>query len=101
MYGVGKRIPIKASDDIIEAIHNGSLNNVEYKTLKYFNFKVPTSCPKIPQQMLEPSSGWNSRIEYDETLAALAVEFANNYSSKYKGRMGEYSGAIESAMPTI
>lgn len=48
-----------------------------------------------------PERGWASKIEYQEALSSLALEFIGNYEKKYKGRMGEHASAVDSACPTI
>jgi ATP-dependent phosphoenolpyruvate carboxykinase len=69
--------------------------------LEHFNIKVPKHCPGINDDLLDPEKGWASKVEYHEALSALATEFLNNYTKKYKGKMGEYSAAIEAALPVI
>lgn len=69
--------------------------------MEFFNVKVPKHCPGIQDDLLQPEKGWSSRVEYHEALSSLAIEFINNYNKKYKGRMGDYSAAIEAAMPVI
>ena len=69
--------------------------------MKFFNIKVPKHCPGIEDDLLEPEKGWASKIEYNEALSSLAIEFIDNYNKKYKGKMGEHSAAIEAAMPVI
>lgn len=74
---------------------------MKYKTLPYFYFKVPKEIPGVNSDLLNPAKGWDSKIEYEETLSSLAVEFIENYNNKYKGRMGEYSALIDGAIPKI
>ena len=72
-YGVGKRISFSDSLRIIEQINDGSLEKVPTYTFKYFNFEVPESVDGISEDVLYPERGWNSKVEYDETLSSLAL----------------------------
>lgn len=75
---MGNRIPFTDSVRIIDAINDGELDNVETYKFKYFNFDVPVNVPGIDPEMMYPERGWSSRVEYDETLSSLAVEFLEN-----------------------
>lgn len=72
---------------MIDAINDGSLDNVETYKSKIFNLNVPTSIPGIDSKVMHPEDNWHSKIEYEEELSALALEFINNYEKKYKGKI--------------
>ena len=48
---------------------------------------MPTSVEGIKEDLLYPSKGWKSKVEYDETLSSLAVEFIDNFDRKFKGHL--------------
>jgi ATP-dependent phosphoenolpyruvate carboxykinase len=50
---------------------------------------------------MHPERGWSSKIEYQEALSSLAIEFIENYTRKYKGKLGDYSAAVDAAIPVI
>jgi ATP-dependent phosphoenolpyruvate carboxykinase len=57
--------------------------------------------PGIPDELMHPERGWSSKIEYQEALSSLAIEFIENYTRKYKGKLGDYSAAVDAAIPVI
>ncbi len=54
IYGVGRRMPIKATRTLLTAALNGSLKNADFRTDPYFGFSVPTSVPGVEPHLLEP-----------------------------------------------
>ncbi|CAM6002269.1 unnamed protein product [Sphagnum balticum] len=76
------------SEQIVHAIHEGQLDNVETRNLQYFNLRIPNRVPGIPDDLMYPERGWASKIEYQEALASLALEFISNYDKKFKERWG-------------
>lgn len=69
-YGVGKRMNLKATRNIIDAIHDGSLELAEYKTLPVFNLRIPTHVNGVPDEILNPT--WSDKAAYDEAVKKLA-----------------------------
>lgn len=59
--GTGKRISIKDTRAIIDAILNGSLDNAETFTLPMFNLQIPTALPGVDTHILDPRSTYGSR----------------------------------------
>lgn len=74
-YGIGKRISIQATRNIINAIHDGSLAKAEYKTLPIFNLQYPSSLPGVDAKILNPRDSWSNPSEYDDSLAKVASMF--------------------------
>lgn len=74
-YGIGKRISIQATRNIINAIHDGSLAKAEYKTLPIFNLQYPSSLPGVDSKILNPRDSWSNPAEYDESLTKVASMF--------------------------
>ena len=95
-FGVGSRIELKYTRAIIDAIHDGSLNNVSYTTDPIFGLAVPTTCPNVPDEVLIPKNTWNDAQAYDKQARKLAELFINNFE-KYKAGS---SDAIINAGPT-
>lgn len=82
-YGVGKRMSIKHTRAMVSAALNGSLNNVNYELDPIFNVYVPTECPGVPAEVLNPRNTWADKNAYDETAKKLANYFVENFK-KYK-----------------
>jgi phosphoenolpyruvate carboxykinase (ATP) len=97
-YGVGKRIDFKDSVKIIDAINDGDLDNVPTYNSRVFNFQVPEEVPGVNKQLMHPEENWRSKIEYEEELSSLAIEFNQNFEKKYKGKLGD---TIDNAGPRI
>lgn len=80
-YGVGKRLSIKVTRAIVDAIHNGSLNEAEYQTDEIFGLSVPKSCPNVPAEVLLPENSWADKASYRETAQKLAKSFHENFKT--------------------
>lgn len=79
-YGVGKRISIRYTRALLNAALNGRLDNVKYKKDPVFGFEVPTECPDVPSEVLDPSSSWGDKKEYDRRYKDLAMRFKQNFA---------------------
>src|SRR5271157_3253826 len=78
-YGVGKRISIKYTRALLSAALTGKLDRVPYKTDPVFGFEVPTQCPDVPEDVLDPAGSWPDKKEYDKKYRDLASRFAENF----------------------
>lgn len=78
-YGVGSRIKLKYTRAIIDAIHNGSFEGVEMMTEKHFGLQVPTVCPGVPSEILNPKYTWEDQQAYDQTMDKLVGLFQANF----------------------
>ncbi len=78
-YGVGKRFNIAFSRAAVAAAVDGTIDDVEYRTDPIFGFEVPTECPGIPSEVLDPKSTWDDPDAYDVTARDLARLFADNF----------------------
>jgi phosphoenolpyruvate carboxykinase (ATP) len=79
-YGVGKRMPIKATRALLNAALDGSLGDVEFRTDPNFGFKVPVTAPGVDSQILDPRETWANKAEYDATAARLVDQFVENFA---------------------
>ena len=77
-YGIGKRISIRYTRTLLNALLEGDLLNIEYSTDPIFGFKVPKSCPGIPDEVLNPASSWKNQDEYMRRYISLASRFIDN-----------------------
>jgi phosphoenolpyruvate carboxykinase (ATP) len=96
-YGVGSRIKLPYTRAIIDAIHDGQLDNVEYVKDPIFGLSVPTSCPNVPAELLIPKNTWKDEAAYDAQALKLANLFGKNFE-KYKEGSSE---AIINAGPKL
>jgi phosphoenolpyruvate carboxykinase (ATP) len=77
-YGIGKRISIRYTRAILNALLIGDLKNVEFITDPIFGFQVPKSCPGIPDEVLNPASSWKNKDDYTKKYISLASRFIDN-----------------------
>jgi phosphoenolpyruvate carboxykinase (ATP) len=78
-FGVGKRISIRHTRNLLDAALEGKLDNVKYRKDKLFGFEVPLTCPEVPENVLEPSNSWGNKDEYWKKYDALAARFIENF----------------------
>ena len=79
-YGVGKRMPIKATRALLNAALDGSLNDAEFRTDPNFGFEVPVSVTGVDDAILDPRSTWADGEEYDRTAQKLVQLFVDNFA---------------------
>lgn len=84
-YGVGSRMSLKYTRAMITAALNGELNNVEYIKHPVFGFDMPTSCPNVPSELLNPIDTWADRDAYEEKANHLAGLFNKNFEKYASG----------------
>ena len=84
-YGVGNRIALGYTRAIIEAIHNGNLNNAPTVREPFFNLDVVTECPEVPSELLVPRDTWDDPAAYDVTAKKLAQLFRENFATYEDG----------------
>jgi len=87
--GTGKRISIKDTRAIIDAILDGSIEQVGSTTVPVFNFEVPTSLPNVNTEILDPRNTYASAEQWNEKAVDLAGRFIKNfqqYTDNEEGR---------------
>ena len=78
--GTGKRISIKDTRGIIDAILDGSILKAETKTIPYFNLAVPTELPGVDTNILDPRNTYADPTEWDTKAKDLAARFVKNFA---------------------
>jgi phosphoenolpyruvate carboxykinase (ATP) len=78
-HGVGERISIGYSRAVVRAALGGELDGVETVEEPVFGLAVPTSCPGVPADLLQPRQTWSDADAYDETARNLAQRFVENF----------------------
>ncbi|MFR2734545.1 MAG: phosphoenolpyruvate carboxykinase (ATP) [Blautia producta] len=94
--GTGKRISIKDTRGIIDAILNGDILNAPTKKIPYFNFEVPTKLPGVDSKILDPRDTYADASEWETKAQDLADRFIKNFK-KYEGN--ELGKALVAAGP--
>ena len=96
--GTGKRISIKDTRGIIDAILDGSILKAETKEVPYFNLSVPTELPGVATNILDPRDTYADPAEWDAKAKDLASRFNKNFV-KYTGN--EAGKALVKAGPQL
>jgi len=78
-YGVGKRMPIKATRALLDAALDGSLKKGKFRKDSNFGFEVPLELPGCTE-LLDPRSTWSDAAEYDRSAARLVDLFVENFA---------------------
>ena len=96
--GTGKRISIKDTRGIIDAILNGDINNVPTKKIPFFNLEVPTVLNGVDTGILDPRDTYANVSDWEVKAKDLAARFNKNFV-KYEGNPA--GKALVSAGPTL
>ena len=94
--GTGKRISIKDTRGIIDAILNGDINKAPTKKLPYFDFEIPTELTGVATEILDPRDTYADAADWDVKAKDLASRFVKNFV-KYEGN--EAGKALVAAGP--
>ncbi len=86
-YGVGKRIDINVTREIVHATLSGELEKVEYQDDPIFHVQVPQSCPGVPDPtILTARNTWADKAAFDARAQQLAAEFSAHFDKAYGGK---------------
>ena len=96
--GTGKRISIKDTRGIIDAILGGAILKAPTKKIPYFNFEVPTELEGVDTNILDPRDTYANAAEWEEKAKDLAARFIKNFK-KYEGN--EAGKALVAAGPKL
>jgi phosphoenolpyruvate carboxykinase (ATP) len=96
-YGVGSRMPIKATRTLVRAAINGELDNAETRQDPIFGLHVPVSVPGVDAKLLDPVQTWPDPAQFEETARKLADAFRENFK-QYESMV---SPAVVAAGPLV
>jgi len=85
-YGVGRRIKLKFTRAIINAIHDGSLSKVRTVPDPVFGLNVVPECSGVPRDLMLPRNAWADKTDYDSSARKLFELFQQNFK-KYEGEV--------------
>ena len=92
--GKGHRISLPHTRALVDAVMNGSLAATSYRDDPVFGLAVPTECPGVPAEVLDPRSSWSDGAAYDAQAKQLAERFRANFT-----KFAEVDPAIRAAGP--
>ncbi len=87
--GTGKRISLKNTRAIIDAIINGDINKAETNTIPFLNLTFPTALPNVSQGILDPRDTYADKAEWDEKakdLASRYIKYFEQYTGNEEGK---------------
>ena len=96
--GTGKRISIKDTRGIIDAILDGAILNAPTKKIPFFNFEVPTELPGVDPAILDPRDTYADAAQWEEKAKDLAARFQKNFVKYESNADGK---ALVSAGPQL
>lgn len=96
--GTGKRISIKDTRGIIDAILDGSIDKAPTKKIPFFDFEVPTALPGVDSNILDPRDTYKDASEWETKAKDLAERFVKNFT-KFTGN--EAGKALVDAGPKV
>lgn len=91
-YGIGRRMSLPYTRAMVRAALNGDLEKVEFVRDPIFGFLVPTSCPGVPAEILNPRNTWAEPEKYEAMARRLAGRFKENFR-KFEGVPAAIRGA--------
>ncbi|MDY5077913.1 MAG: phosphoenolpyruvate carboxykinase (ATP), partial [Bacteroidaceae bacterium] len=96
--GTGKRISIRDTRGIIDAILSGAINEAPTKTIPMFNFQVPTELPGVDTKILDPRDTYADAAQWNEKAKDLAARFIKNFGKYTNNEAGK---ALVAAGPQL
>ncbi|MCE2788086.1 MAG: phosphoenolpyruvate carboxykinase (ATP) [Bacteroidota bacterium] len=84
-YGVGSRMKLSYTRAMITAALNGSLNKVGFEAHSVFGYMMPSACPNVPAELLNPRNTWADKSAYDAQANKLANMFVSNFEQFASG----------------
>ncbi len=92
-YGTGSRMKLSYTRAMITAALNGALAGVEFEQHPVFGLQMPTTCPNVPSEILNPRNTWSNAAEYDQKANELAQKFIKNFEQYADGVSAEIVAA--------
>jgi len=96
-YGTGSRMKIAYTRAMITAALSGQLDGVKYQKDSIFNLEMPTTCPGVPDGVLDPRTTWPDKNAYDDQAKKLAGMFIENFKAFEK----DVAPAVKAAGPKV
>jgi phosphoenolpyruvate carboxykinase (ATP) len=82
-FGVGERMDINLTREIVDAALSGKLEDVAYVEDPTFHISIPRTCPGVPSNVLFPRNTWADKGAYDARARKLASDFSAHFDRAY------------------
>jgi phosphoenolpyruvate carboxykinase (ATP) len=96
-YGTGSRMKLSYTRAMITAALEGKLDTVNFENHEVFGMAIPTSCPNVPTEILNPKNTWADNNAYDEKAKYLGSLFVRNFEKYAAGVSAEVLAAAPKA----
>ncbi|MEP7256511.1 MAG: phosphoenolpyruvate carboxykinase (ATP) [Ferruginibacter sp.] len=96
-YGIGSRMKLSYTRAMITAALEGKLDTVAYEAHPVFGMMMPTACPNVPTEILNPRNTWADKTAYDAMTKNLAEQFIKNFEKYASGANAEILAASPKA----
>jgi phosphoenolpyruvate carboxykinase (ATP) len=93
-YGIGKRMNLPYTRAMVTAALSGAIDRAPSRHHDIFNLDMPTACPGVPDEILDPRNTWHDKDRYDAAARRLAALFVKNFE-----KFGAVSKDIAGAGP--
>jgi phosphoenolpyruvate carboxykinase (ATP) len=94
----GKRCPLNYTRAILDAIHSGELQKVEYENYETFNLAIPISCPGVPSELLNPKKSWT---QGDDNFKVEVTKLGKLFRENFKKYQSEATDDVIAAGPDV
>ncbi|KAF8297882.1 Phosphoenolpyruvate carboxykinase [ATP], glycosomal [Trypanosoma cruzi] len=91
-----KRMPLRVTRAIIDAIHDGTLDRTEYEEYPGWGLHIPKYVAKVPEHLLNPRKAWKDVRQFNETSKELVVMFQESFSARFAAKASQ---EMKSAVP--
>ncbi len=95
-YGVGSRMKLPLTRQMVKAALDGSLKNIPTKKDPVFGVGIPTSCPGVPAEILDPKNTWKDKDAYDKKAKELQEMFEQNFKENAGNKLSEITSLAAS-----
>ncbi len=96
-YGIGTRMKLPHTRALIRAALEGKLDNIETVTDPVFGLEIPTTCPEVPPEVLQPENTWKDKDAFRQKAQELAEKFTQNAEQF----VGDTPEAVRNAGPKV
>ena len=97
-YGTGSRMKLKYTRSLITAALTGELDKVDFITDDVFGLSMPTTCPDVPTDILNPKNTWEDKAAFDKKANELAQAFVKNFETFESNASEEIMNAAPKVM---
>jgi len=95
-FGIGKRVHLPHTRTMVSAALSGALDKVTMHPHPLFGVLVPTACPDVPSEILDPMRTWARAADYEAKARDLAVRFEKNFQN-----FGDATAEVREAGPRL